>query len=84
MFPAERKHRHSLEYFYWIEIRKWKNCSYGFILWIKCSLQFDKKYVYDQHLSLAHGQEFKVKTEPTVADENFEEFQQSENVYRSH
>ena len=50
----------------------------------QCSLQFDKKYVYDLHLPLVHGQEFKVKTEPIVAGENFEEFQQSENVYRSH
>ena len=40
--------------------------------------------MYDQHLSLAHGQDFKIKTEPTVADKNFEEFQKSENVYRSH
>ena len=40
----------------------------------KCSLQFDKKYVYDLHLTLVHGQGIKVKTEPTVADENCEEF----------
>ena len=44
----------------------------------KCSLQFDKKYVYDLHLTLVHGQEIKVKKEPTTFKENFEDLEQSE------
>ena len=49
----------------------------------KCSLQFDKKYVYDLHLKLVHGQEIKVKTEPT-SEENFEEPPQNEKVLSDH
>ena len=30
----------------------------------KCSLQFGKKYVYDLHLSLVHGEKMEVETEP--------------------
>ena len=39
----------------------------------KCSLQFNKKYVFDLHLSLVHGKEIKVKTEPTTSAENIDE-----------
>ena len=46
----------------------------------QCSLQFDKKYVYDLHLSLVHGQEIKVKTESTTCEENIEDFQKNEKV----
>ena len=35
-----------------------------------CSLQFDKKYVFDVHLSIVHGQKIGVKTEPEVCEEN--------------
>ena len=30
----------------------------------ECSLQFDKKYVFDVHLSLVHGEELEIKQEP--------------------
>ena len=36
----------------------------------KCSLQFGKKYVYDLHLSLVHGEKMEVKTEPLNSEEN--------------
>ena len=35
-----------------------------------CSLQFDKKYVFDVHLSIVHGQNIGVKTESEVWEEN--------------
>ena len=50
----------------------------------KCSLQFDKKYVYDLHLTLVHGEENKVKTEPTTSEEKFEELQQRKTVLSDH
>ena len=40
----------------------------------KCTLQFGKKYVFDLHLSLVHGEKIEVKmvkNEPIVCDENF-------------
>ena len=46
----------------------------------KCSLQFDKQYVYDLHLTLVHVQEIKVKTEQTTSEEKFEEPQQKKTV----
>ena len=36
----------------------------------KCSLQFGKKYVYDLHLSLVHGEKMEVKTEPPNSEKN--------------
>ena len=33
-----------------------------------CSLQFDKKYVFDLHMSLVHGKEIKVKKEPVTLE----------------
>ena len=33
-----------------------------------CSLQFDKKYVFDLHMSLVHGKEIKVKKEPVTSE----------------
>ena len=30
----------------------------------ECSLQFDKKYVFDIHLSFVHGEELEIKQEP--------------------
>ena len=44
----------------------------------KCLLQFDNKYVFDQHLALVHGEKIVVKKEPMIKEENFEELQQSE------
>ena len=32
----------------------------------KCFLQFDNKYVFDQHLALVHGEEIKLKKETSV------------------
>ena len=40
----------------------------------KCTLQFGKKYVFDLHLSLVHGEKIEVKVvknEPIACDENF-------------
>ena len=45
----------------------------------KCTLQFDKKYVFDLHLSLVHGEKIKLKSEPQDSKENHQEFQRSEN-----
>ena len=39
----------------------------------KCTVQFHKKYVFDLHLSLVHGEEIKVKSEPQICDEPSEE-----------
>ena len=44
----------------------------------KCFLQFDKQYVFDCHLALVHGEEIKVKKEPTIKEEKIEELRQSE------
>ena len=38
----------------------------------KCSLQFDKMYVFDLHLSLVHGEEIKVKSELQICEEESE------------
>ena len=50
----------------------------------KCTLQFDKKYVFDLHLSLVHGQKRKVRKEPLIDVENFQEPQISENNLSDH
>ena len=39
----------------------------------KCSLQFDNKHLFCQHLSLVHGKTIKVKKEPESSEENVEE-----------
>ena len=44
----------------------------------KCNLQFGKKYVFDLHLSLLHGEKIKVKSEPQIYDENSQMFQTPE------
>ena len=38
----------------------------------KCSLQFDKKYVFDLHLPLVDGEEIKVKSELQICEEQSE------------
>ena len=43
----------------------------------KCSLQFGKKYVYDLHLKLVHGEKIEVKNEPLNSEETFKEHQTS-------
>ena len=50
----------------------------------KCALQFDKKYVFDLHLSLVHGQKIKVKKEPLICKEKFQDPQMSENDLSDH
>ena len=45
----------------------------------KCTLQFDKKYVFDLHLFLVHGEKMpEVKVEPLISEDNFQELQSSE------
>ena len=44
----------------------------------KCTLQFNKKCVFDLHLDLVHGEMIKIKKEPLIKEEKFEEPQQSE------
>ena len=36
----------------------------------RCSLQFGKKYVFDLHLSLVHGEKIEVKVESPISEEN--------------
>ena len=43
----------------------------------KCTLQFDKKYVFDLHLSLVHGEEIKVKSEPKICEENSQKYEKN-------
>ena len=47
----------------------------------KCFLQFDNKYVFDCHLALVHGEEIKVKKEPTIKEEKIDELQPSEKEF---
>ena len=44
-----------------------------------CSLQFGKKYVYDLHLKLVHGEKIEVKKEPLNSEETFKRHQTSED-----
>jgi KRAB domain-containing zinc finger protein len=47
----------------------------------KCSLQFGKKYVFDLHLSLVHGEKIEVKVESPICEENLQESQISETKF---
>ena len=47
----------------------------------KCSLQFGKKYVFDLHLSLVHGEKIEVKSEPLIFEENLKGIQISEKNF---
>ena len=47
----------------------------------RCSLQFDKKYVFDLHLSLVHGENIEVKKETLISKENSQESQMSEKQF---
>ena len=51
----------------------------------KCTLQFDKKYVFDLHLFLVHGEKMaEVKIEPVISEDNFQELQANEPVFPDH
>ena len=50
----------------------------------RCALQFDKKYVFDLHLSLVHGEKIQVKIESQISEENIEEPQNSKQVFSDH
>ena len=50
----------------------------------KCSLQFGKKYVFDLHLSLVHGEKIEVKKEPKICEENLQEHQENEKDLPDH
>ena len=50
----------------------------------KCSLKFDKKYAFDLHLSLKHGQKIHVKTEPEIYTEKSHVPQMSEKSFSDH
>ena len=41
----------------------------------RCSLQFGKKYVFDLHLSLVHGEKIEVKVESPLCEENLKDSQ---------
>ena len=51
----------------------------------RCSLQFDKAYVFDLHLSLVHGEKkIEVKVESPISEENLQESQISETEFSYH
>ena len=50
----------------------------------RCSLQFGKKYVFDLHLSLVHGEKIEVKQETVICEENIQESQMSDKELSNH
>ena len=51
----------------------------------KCTLQFDKKYVFDLHLLLVHGEKMaEVKVETLISGDHFQEPQACEPVFPDH
>ena len=51
----------------------------------KCTLQFDRKLVFDLHRSLVHEEKMaEVKIEPQISKENFQERQAGEPVFQDH
>ena len=50
----------------------------------RCSLQFGKKYVFDLHLSLVHGEKIEVKVESPISEENLQESQNGAKVVSHH
>ena len=51
----------------------------------ECTFQFGKKYVFDLHRSLVHGEKMaEVKIEPQISEENFQECQEGEPVFPDH
>ena len=47
----------------------------------RCSLQFDKKYVFDLHLLLVHGEKIEVKKETLICEEKLQEPQMNEKEF---
>jgi hypothetical protein len=43
--------------------KQWKKLNKETLFCIKCVLQFDKKIVFDLHLSLVHGKQIEIKTD---------------------
>ena len=50
----------------------------------KCTLQFDKKYVFDLHLSSVHREIIAVKSEPQICEETFEGNQKYQEEFSDH
>ena len=50
----------------------------------KCTLQFDKEYVFDLHLSSVHGEIIAVKSEPQICEEKFEGNQKYQEDFSDH
>ena len=51
----------------------------------RCALQFGKKYVFDLHLSLVHGEKIEVKKETlTISEEKVQEPKISEKEFSNH
>ena len=49
------------------------------------TLKKEKKYVFDLHLLLVHGEKMvEVKVEPVISEDNFQEPQASEPVFSDH
>jgi hypothetical protein len=44
-------------------------------------LQFDKKYVFDLHLLLVHGEKIEVKKETLICEEKLQEPQMNEKEF---
>ena len=44
----------------------------------KCSLQFDKKSVFDLHLSLVHGEKLEIKVEQNLDQKLLDESEESQ------
>ena len=47
----------------------------------KCSSQFGKKYVFDHHLSLVHGEKIEVTNEPQISKETFQVHQRNQEDF---
>ena len=49
----------------------------------KYTLQFDNKHVFDLHLSLVHGEKIKLKNEPVMCEEKFQDHHKSEKEFQN-
>ena len=49
----------------------------------KCTLQFDKKYVFDLHLKLVHGEKIETKSEPFKEPENLDHLLNKSELIKS-
>ena len=50
----------------------------------RCNLQFGKKYVFDLHLSLVHGEKMEIENEQSKYREDFQETQISGKIISDH